>query len=418
MNESKEKHILPITKANRILYLDILRGIAILFIFIANIYAFCGWYLTTNETKMGFPGHQLDTWINHGTQLFIVGKWYSIFSILFGIGFVIQYKNKKSKSFTSFFSRRMLGLLLIGLIHLIFIWWGDILTLYAILGFTLIFFRNLSNLKLLIWAGILLCLPTVHFLIMSLTDPVYPFYFYDIFDSFIISADSLQALDEKGNYSWKVLDRSWLDTESWYEMERVTLIYPLNRIGMILEEGRMFKVLACFLIGIWVGRKILYQNLLDNKLLIKKIALWGFVIGIPMNVLLVYLNDIYPYGSTWYVAAFIPYALGVVPLAAAYMASIAILVKSKRGFLHYFAPIGRMALSNYIFQSIIAILIFYGVGFGLAFDLPLWQVILITIGIFCGQIVFSTFWLIKFKFGPLEWIWRMMTYGKIIPNRN
>jgi uncharacterized protein len=134
-----------------------------------------------------------------------------------------------------------------------------------------------------------------------------------------------------------------------------------------------------------------------------------------MNTLLAYAKT--QSGETWKIINFTSYAFGVVPLASAYAASLAIIVSSGNSFLSKLAPVGQMAMSNYIFQTIVSILLYYGIGFGLAFDTTLWQVILITISIFAVQVLFSSYWLRNFRFGPLEWLWRMMSYQKYIRNR-
>lgn len=406
----------PIQASNRIIYLDILRGMAILFIYIANSYVFSGWLSMPEEVKDTMSGALLNTIIKQLTAVFVDGKWYSVFSILFGIGFFIQYENTKAKngSFPRFFSKRMAGLLIFGLLHLFFVWLGDILTLYALLGFVLILFRNLSQKKLLAWSGVLLLLPIVHLLLMKGFDFYYPEVLFTQYLS-ILSDTNIPYLTDKGEYDFMADITAWLDTTSWNQLFIHNLSLPLVRLYNILLEGRIFKVLACFLIGIWAGRKILHDDLLRNKMLLKKMAIYGFLLGIPMNILLAYAKT--QSGDTWELINFISYAFGVVPLACAYAASVALIVRSGSSFLSILAPVGQMAMSNYIFQTLISVTLYYGIGFGLAFETTLWQVILITVSIFILQILFSTYWLRHFRFGPLEWLWRMMTYQKYIKNR-
>ena len=406
----------PVQPNERIIFLDILRGIAILFIFIANAYTFSGWYDLPEEIKSQFSGARLNSVIKQLTVIFIDGKWYSVFSILFGIGFVIQFENarKNNKPFVSFFLRRMLGLLFFGLIHLFFLWFGDILTLYALIGFGLILFRNLSNKKLLIWAGILLTLPTIHILLMVSFNFFYPEILFQKALAYL-SENNIPFIMEEGRFDYYDYAQTRLDGNSWKQFFLLNFVMPLIRLYGLLYEGRIFKVLACFLIGIWAGRKILHHGLLQNRNLLKKITLYGFLIGIPMNIL-------WAYGQVqsqevWRLINYISYAVGVVPLACGYAATVALLLNSGHKYLSIFAPVGQMAMSNYIFQTIISIAIFYGIGFGLALDTTLWQVILLVIIVFIIQILFSYIWLKNFKYGPLEWVWRMMTYKKYIPNK-
>lgn len=408
--------IKPIPTSDRIIYLDILRGMAILFIFIANIYVFSGWLFMPDDIKAQFSGSLLNTVIKQITAVFVDGKWYSVFSILFGIGFAIQYQNAVSKNipFVPFFIKRMLGLLLIGSFHLCFLWLGDILTLYALIGFLLIIFRNCSNKTLLTWAVILLFMPVVHLMLMIAFDNFYPMALYDLMHSYFadINISVAPRMEDVDLYAFATM---WIDGTSLKQFSAMSLGMPLLRYTEILLEGRIFKVLACFLIGLWAGRMILNQGLLQNRSLLKKIVLYGFFIGVPMNMLLAYAKV--QIGGTWTIINYISYALGVVPLACGYAALVALAVNSRNRYLEKFAPVGQMALSNYLFQTVISVLLFYGIGFGFAFDLSLWQIMLFVLFVFSLQVYLSTIWLRYFKYGPVEWLWRMLTYQKIIKNR-
>lgn len=409
-------NIKPIQASNRIIYLDILRGMAILFIFIANIYTFSGWNFLPDVAKAQFDGAQLNSIIKQLTVVFIDGKWYSIFSILFGIGFAIQYENAKSRniSFVSFFSKRMLGLLFFGFLHLFFLWVGDILALYALLGFVLILFRNVTSRKLLIWAGVLMFLPVVHLLIMVGLDDFYPLGLMELATTYFTN-NGIPIVMNNGELDLYAFSQIWLDGDSFEQFSTITFGMPWIRCMNLLLEGRIFKVLACFLIGLWAGREIIHNELLKNRVLLKKILFYGFLIGIPMNILLAY-SKTQPEG-VWTIVNYTSYAFGVIPLACAYSALVALLVLKGHNYLLKLAPVGQMALSNYIFHTIISTTIYYGIGFGYAFDTSLWLVIVIALIIFALQIVFSTYWLRHFRFGPLEWLWRMMTYQKYIKNK-
>jgi uncharacterized protein len=305
----------------------------------------------------------------------------------------------------------MFGLLLFGLFHLFLIWMGDILTLYALLGFVLILFRDVSNKNLLRWSLILLALPVLNLVFMIATNIFYPVLLQDIAINYF-TANNIPANLIDGQMDIESFFAFWLDSTSWSDFFIINRGNPIFRLMLLLFEGRFFKVLACFLIGIWAGRQILHHDLLKNYNLLKKILRYGLLLGIPMNILIFYGYS-KPQGI-WTLLNAIFYALGVVPLACAYAAGLALAIKHKTGLLKHFAPVGQMALTNYIMQSIIAIILFYGIGFGLAFELALWQIFLIVIAIVTLQIIISRLWLQKFRYGPLEWLWRMMTYGKRI----
>jgi len=414
------KTSLPLKATDRILYLDILRGLAILFIFLANITYLSGTTFYSDELAASFATAKLD----HALDIFfftlIDGKFYSIFSILFGIGFVVQYNNvmRSKRNFVPFFTRRMLGLLLIGGFHLVFVWPGDILTLYALLGLVLILFRNFNNKRLLRWAAVLLLLPVLHWCAMYFTEYFYPFALFQSVSEHaatlgLVTPETLGT--DRPRFS-PAANIAGTDFSTWIQMQ---VKLPFLRLGGILMEGRIFKVLALFLIGIWAGRQILNKNILENKTFLKKIVIWGIGIGFPINVLraVVKYGD-HDSGALWSFFYHLFYALSVVPMACGYAAGIALLVMAKPQLLEWLAPVGRTALSNYLFQSFIAIGIFYGIGLGLTGHFGFSIVVGIALLIFAWQVLFSTVWLRYFRFGPMEWIWRQMTYGKWIDIRH
>jgi uncharacterized protein len=167
-------------------------------------------------------------------------------------------------------------------------------------------------------------------------------------------------------------------------------------------------------LGIWAGRQILERNILSNTALLKKTMLWGLVIGLPLNLLRTWVEFGHFSGGLWPLAEYVLNALALTPMAIAYCAAIAIVVTRRPQWLEWFAPVGRTALSNYLFQSLICIFIFYGVGLGYGGTLGYSGVVLIVMVLFAWQILFSTIWIRYFRFGPVEWIWRQLTYGKPI----
>lgn len=408
-------HPKPLNIKDRIAYLDILRGIAILFIFTANIVFFSGLFLMSTEQQNAMPLAPIDKVLDFVMFTLVDGKFYSIFSLLFGIGFVVQYNNLKkyNKPFVPFFSRRMFWLLLIGLCHLFLFWIGDILTLYALLGFVLIVFRNTSNTHLLRWAAILLLLPIIHWLGMQWLG-YYPYILFEIY------SNHWQSLGlPMGEFNGQPFPDMiyYLKIDTLTDFFKLNLTRPLIRYGMILLEGRAFKVLGIFLIGMWAGRKILNENLLSNTKFLKKIALIGVLLGLPMSCFRTYIEFYTDSSTVWTFLKYVTYALGTVPLAIGYAALIALACQNKTTWLRWFTPVGRMALTNYLCQTLIAITLFHGFGFGLATKLGFTALMGIAICVFTIQNILSKWWLNHFKYGPMEWIWRQLTYGKTMPLR-
>lgn len=404
---------IPVPNKERIQFLDILRGIAILFILVANIKILSGVYFIPYIQKAAMNTASLDYIMEILAFIFVDGKFYSVFSILFGIGFAVQYQrmNIDDKVFVPFFRKRMLGLLIIGSLHLFLIWLGDILTLYALVGFTLVWFRHFSDKHLLIWAGVLLLMPVVHWLAMYLTDTFYPRYFFRLHNE-LVAPYIMDMTGENNNPGFSIT--GYLAISDVKQLLEANLRMPLFRLGRILMEGRMFKVLALFLLGIYAGRQILENNILSKTSRLKKIILWGLLIGIPMNLLRTWTEFGNQEGIFWQFAEYMLNALALTPMAIAYCAIIALIVTRHQHWLKWFAPVGRTALSNYLFQSLICIFIFYNVGLGYGGTFGYASILLIAFALFAWQIVFSTIWLRYFRFGPVEWIWRQLTYGKLI----
>jgi uncharacterized protein len=406
----------PSPVKNRIAYLDILRGMAILFIFSANIVFLSGYYFLSDQTLATFPLTHFDEIFDFIMYTLVDGKFYSIFSLLFGIGFVVQYNNLKkyNKPFVQFFRRRMFWLLIIGFLHL-HIWVGDILTLYAILGFVLIMFRNKTNKQLLKWSIVLILLPIVNWIFINATGWNYPSYFFKIYGDYWQNI-GLPMLDV-GTGQLRPDNLQYYTIDSLSGFFQANYKRPFLRLGMILSEGRAFKVLGIFLIGVWAGRKILNENILTNTKLLKRIAIYGFLIGLPFSIfrsiIEFYLGD----SSFWSFMHTLTYAFGTVPLAMAYAAGIALICHNKSTWLRWFAPVGQMALSNYLFQTLIAISVFYSIGFGFAGKLGFTTLMSFVVSVFTIQNFFSKWWLSHFKYGPMEWIWRQLTYGKRISIR-
>jgi uncharacterized protein len=190
----------------------------------------------------------------------------------------------------------------------------------------------------------------------------------------------------------------------------------LIRIASILEEGRIFKVLGIFLIGLWSGRQILNNKLLKNTVFLKKVAAWGICIGLPISLFRAYIHFYGDHSQIWQLIYTISYAFGTVPLALSYAALLALFYRNIP-FLDGFAYVGKMALTNYLLQTAFAIIIFYGVGFDFAGKFGFSVIILIALTIYYIQVLFSKWWLKTHAFGPMEWLWRQLTYGTLIKKK-
>ena len=405
---------LPSQQQDRSRILDILRGIALLGIILANYPVVSLWVFQGPPVWQTMPTAAIDMPLGFFHYMFIDGKFYTLFSLLFGIGFSIILLNaqKRNANGLAVFYRRLFILLLVGLFHSFFIWVGDILLLYALVGMLLPLFRNVADKKLLIIAAILILCPLLVDSVRVLSkDAIH----------FAAPISKVQAAMEADINLTDANFPTWLvDHKTYSELFRFNTAEFFMRWSMLLNSNRPLKVLGIFILGLYVGRKLIYARLEENKALLKRIRLWGFIIGLPISVCYAFAELMGPRlpdaGALLNTAS---YAFSVVPLSLAYTSTICLWYLKNRDskVLNVFAAPGRMALTNYLLQSVIGITIFYGIGFELGAKTGLAYVLLIAIGVYILQMIYSHLWLRYFNYGPFEWIWRMLTYGKVLELR-
>jgi uncharacterized protein len=401
----KQNNIIsPVASSERQVVLDVLRGVAILGICLANYSEFSLYSFQTREAVEAMPTAAVDRVVRFLQYLFIDGKFYSLFSLLFGIGFsiIMSGAEKKGASGMRLFYRRMGVLLFIGLLHLLFLWAGDILILYAATGLFLPLFRKLADRKLILFAVLLLLFPVVADGLVTLcgwnlSAPVIRAtrYFHD-----------RAGITEENFPVWLAEGKTYAD------IVQFNLAGAFIRMQEFIDGNRIFKVLGLFLLGLCIGRNRLYARLEDQRKHLKQILLYGLLLGFPASILYAWESThSHPFGPA--VHSLI-YALSVTPLSLAYAAVICLwfMKNRQRKIFGLLASCGRMALTNYIAQSVFGILIFYGTGLALGARTGLVYVELIAAGVFLFQLLYSCIWLRSFQFGPLEWGWRMLTYGK------
>ena len=396
--------IKPTTGSERLVVLDALRGFALFGILFANLYSFIGYNTYSPEEIVVLP--VLDRAVLFFIDWFVEGKFYGIFSILFGVGFALQAQRFRTAhaNFFAFWFRRMVVLCCIGLMHMYLVWNGDILTLYAVLGLFLPFFLNLSNRTLLRWIVALLSIPLLIHGLYALTHEA------SFWGSLTRVSADLQT-------QWGYADRTLLEmrtSDSALEVFCINVLKAIPRPMSYLLSGRYFQVLGLFLIGLLLARYWL-PKIRNNDISVPRGAAWigtiGLVasfgyavikgaIGTPfaVNSIGLFQGVIYHIGST-------SLALGIA------MLFIYIWASGRAEFVfRNLALLGRMALTNYIFQNVTAILLFFGYGFALMRKVPFAYLPLFAFGILLAQWAFSHAWLGRFKQGPLEFVWRKLTY--------
>jgi uncharacterized protein len=389
----------PTTERQRHVILDALRGLALMGIALANFPEFALWTFLSSEQQAAMPTAYIDEIVRFLQYLVVDGKFYSIFSILFGIGFSLIMERHGLRLFV----RRMLILVIIGFLHLMFIWSGDILLLYAVGGLLLTLMIGLSDKSLFILALSLIMIPVGLDALIEFGGFDFPEPFYQAWWN---KAEALGI--NEANFA------SWLrDANSYGQMFAFLIQGAYERLWEFVEGHRLPKVVGLFILGYLASKHRLYARLQDLPLW--KALYWSVSIGLPTSLLYAWsATSGHPWGLTVHSLL---YAVSVIPLAIVFIIGICLLYlqSPKSVVFRWLAAPGRMALSCYISHSLIGILLFYGLGFGLGTSLGLVYIELIALVVFFIQIIVCRIWLNYFRFGPLEWLWRMLTYGRYFP---
>lgn len=381
----------PTTLTNRIEALDLLRGFALLGILIANMLLFQTPYFYIEPYSYFSASGDLEAfkWIS----IFVQGSFYPIFAFLFGYGLNMQYEKaiKRNESYAKMMAKRLTILLVFGLIHALFIWSGDVLFSYATLGFTLLFLVRIPAKWLSMIAAFLYIIPGI--LLYFVT-------------KFIVEMDSAGVTTDLMNQS---------------QIDNALDVFANGSFGEILAfrtvEWLVFGLTSTFL-GIFIVLPIILFGAAMSKWKVIERAhamKWRLVIvGVITMGLGLWVKALPFTKSPTFDYFQLQSTFGGVLLAAGY-ASIFLLFTTSKKFRSFFSPLGkagRMSLTTYIMQSVIATLIFYGFGFGLYGKMSLWVGTLIALSIFVVQVIFAEIWLSKFKMGPIEKVWRIGTYGR------
>ena len=389
----------PTTERQRHVILDALRGLALMGIALANFPEFALWTFLSSEQQAAMPTAYIDEIVRFLQYLVVDGKFYSIFSILFGIGFSLIMERHGLRLFV----RRMLILVIIGFLHLMFIWSGDILLLYAVGGLLLTLMIGLSDKSLFILALSLIMIPVGLDALIEFGGFNFPEPFYQAWWN---KAKTLGI--NEANFA------SWLrDANSYGQMFDFLIQGAYERLWEFVEGHRLPKVVGLFILGYLASKHRLYARLQDLPLW--KALYWSVSIGLPTSLLYAWsATSGHPWGLTVHSLL---YAVSVIPLAIVFIIGICLLYlqSPKSVVFRWLAAPGRMALSCYISHSLIGVLLFYGLGFGLGTSLGLVYIELIALVVFFIQIIVCRIWLNYFRFGPLEWLWRMLTYGRYFP---
>lgn len=397
----------PIETHERIHTLDMLRGFALFGILLVNMAFFKSSFyaLTIGGTWTSLPDQIATTAI----RFFAEGKFFTIFSFLFGLGFAVQLERAEARGarVVPSYLRRLFALLLIGIAHVVLLWYGDILTTYALLGFVLLLFRKRRPRTLLVWSVILMALPFL----------------------FTAAIAGLVALLMSSPAFATVMNEQTSDSNAWFAQlaAQAATVYANGSFGAIVVQrlqdyafaafGLIFyfpMVLAMFLLGLYAGKRRIFHNITAHRDLLRRMLVWGLGIGLVSNAVYVLTYDA-RYAWTDLASTLLATAtatIGAVSLCFAYISGLALLSERQgwRERLSPLAAVGRMALTNYLLQSLVCTTIFYSYGLGLFGQVGPALGVLLAVVIFALQIPLSVWWLRHFQYGPMEWLWRTLTY--------
>ena len=395
---------LPTRSHERIALLDVLRGFALFGILFVNMTWFTGYAVIGADERAALGTQGIDSVSAFLIHVFVDSKFWSFFALLFGVGFAIQCRRAQAGSvaFAPYYSRRMIVLFAIGLIHAVIIWFGDIVSLYAVTGLVLLLFGRASDRAVLRWAITGLLLPVV------------------------ASAGWLAAELMSGRQDALAVDPGHgpaallvsFGGGTYAEVFSANWTFLKERWILAVYEGRFFKLLGMFLIGVYAARLGVFEDPARHRRLLKRVLRLGLIVGVPANLALAALAGSVPLRpptlAGWCVAAI--GAVGIPALCLAYVAGLTLLFQQQswRRWLALFAPVGRMSLTNYVLQSIIGVAIFYGIGFGRWGHIGAAWSVPIVASIFITQVAISAAWLRRLDHGPLEWLWRSLSYGTLL----
>lgn len=395
---------LPTTTKERIQALDFLRGFALLGILIMNIQLMAmpmAAYL--NPTAFGdFAGINKAVWVFG--HLFADEKFMTIFSILFGAGIVLmtQRAMERTGKSAALHYRRTFWLLIIGLIHAHLIWSGDILVAYAAGAIFVYFFRNLKPISLIILGILFIAVHTLLYVFMGTTMEFWPP------ESLEMAKQSWIPSDEHMQYQIDAVTGS-LGEQIAFNSAEATFLETFVLLMQLFwrASGLMLVGMAFYKWGILTAKrtKAFYtRGLIIGCTLGLLISGYGMKTNFDANFSFEYSMYL---GSQWNY-------WGSLFMSFGYICGIMLLAKSNAlpWLRDRLAAVGQMALTNYIMQSIIGVFIFWGIGLGLCGQMYRWEQLLVVIGVWILQVLWSRPWLNKFRFGPLEWLWRSLTYMK------
>ena len=421
-------NVAPVAPGERLETIDVVRGFALLGILLMNILAFGLPFRAYSDPAIDGATQGIDLAVFLTVDLFAEGILRALFSMLFGAGVVMLACGPRAKSASVYYRRQFL-LLAFGLFDsFVLLWSGDILVLYALCGMVLYPLRNWQPKALFMGAGLvfayLFCFYLFMFMLLATVpgeaaaiqaradagqtpsaDERATLEVWEGLRAFHPSPEDLanEALAFQGGYAQSFAANARIVADLY-------AVYPLFLF---------WDALACMLLGMALYKTGFLQGQRSLRFY-QRMAVGGLAAGVAINAFEVAMKTSSGFALQWTSGASVfTNDIGRVCTALGYASLVAIVCL--RGWLapvrRALAAVGRLALTNYILQSVMGLVIFHAIGFGLWNQLPRHQLYLVVLVEWAVAIAFSLYWLRGRRFGPLEWLWRTLTYGRLAPNR-
>ncbi|MXV17675.1 DUF418 domain-containing protein [Hufsiella ginkgonis] len=380
----------PIQRYQRISIIDILRGWALLGVVLMNYIDYYYMGLDFSKVKMDAVANVLQGI----SSLVFQAKSWTMLSFLFGYGFAVLMQNVANKGINpyTFFSKRMFWLFVLAIINSSF-FWGDILKDYAVMGMVLLlFYRSSAKTAFIISLVLLVSIPAVQAYVntlqqsggMELMKPDFPLY-------------------KSGN----ILKVLWFGLLGTYKTEILSMGY-LVTVHVVM--------LTCFFLGLAAQKTGFFTRLAENRKYLKRIFLISLgaalaIIGLFITMNMLKIKDPFKYYNPWYLFVLSSMVFFMSAICRLYLAG------KLKALFYSLEMIGKMTLTNYMVQNFLGIFLFSGVGFSLSLGhkVHFGYYLLMALVIYIIQVYFSKWWLSKYNYGPVEWLWRQLSYGKKLP---
>ena len=379
----------PVRAGERIVALDVLRGMALLGIFIMNMPGFTHSLFAPPAADLG----AIDRLVAGLRDALFAGKFNLLFGLLFGIGFTLQLRRLGEPVL---YVRRLAALLAIGLVHAVLLWPGDVLVIYAVLGIGLLALRQVPERTVIVLLGLCLLYPATAELARSLLFS---------FETETLAAFAYQDLELTNDIAFG--HGSFVDAVR--ETMRVFVWSYSSPLGLYSYAAFYVQMATGILAGFLVGRRGWVTQLAERAAELRR---WtGMLLAI---VVVAALLEVVAGASGAPFVSTLARTIGRAALAGFYAVVVLRLAGTPQGvsWLAPFARAGRMPLTNYLLQTVLASAVFYGWGLGLWGRVgPTFETLLAVLLFFAVQLPFSAAWLGRFRYGPLEYLWRLLTYG-------